>query len=405
MGYGRILPLITMICLLLSGGPINAGTREQAKRIHDRLAGVPPSEQTLNTMQTLLDSGSANDALNAALMATEHDAFYNVTLKNFAAAWTNRDQSVFVPLNDYIATVIGVVRDELDFRQVLYGDIIYTGDDALGLPAYANNNNLHYEAMENQGINLKSGLVQRVQSSITGLPTNAAAGVLTTRAGAQAFFIAGTNRAMLRFALLNYLGKDLEQLHDITRSPDRIRQDVSRSPGGDSRVFLNNCVGCHSGMDPMAQAFAYYNFNYDVANDPEGLNGQLEYNDVGETDPVTGTRVNAKYHINSNNFKYGFVTPDDRWDNYWRSGVNSLLGWDATLKGSGNGARSLGQELAHSRAFAEFQVIKIFRAVCLREPQDNIDRTQVATFTDSFITNNYNLKRAFAEVGLYCKGN
>ena len=48
---------------------------------------------------------------------------------------------------------------------------------------------------------------------------------------------------------------------DTTRPPDRIRQDVARSPGGDSRLFLNNCVGCHSGMDPMAQAFAYYNFN------------------------------------------------------------------------------------------------------------------------------------------------
>jgi hypothetical protein len=26
-------------------------------------------------------------------------------------------------------------------------------------------------------------------------------------------------------------------------------------------VFLNNCIACHSGMDPMAQAFAYYDFD------------------------------------------------------------------------------------------------------------------------------------------------
>ena len=84
---------------------------------------------------------------------------------------------------------------------------------------------------------------------------------MTTRAAAQAFFVAGTNRAMFRFTMMNHLCKDLEQVHDVTRPPDRIRQDVSRSPGGDSRVFLNNCVGCHSGMDPLAQAFAYYNFN------------------------------------------------------------------------------------------------------------------------------------------------
>ncbi len=50
-------------------------------------------------------------------------------------------------------------------------------------------------------------------------------------------------------------------IHDTSRPPDRIRQDVSRSPGGDSRVFNNNCIGCHSVMDSMAQAFAYYDFD------------------------------------------------------------------------------------------------------------------------------------------------
>ncbi len=65
---------------------------------------------------------------------------------------------------------------------------------------------------------------------------------------------------MFRFTLIAQLCNDMQTVEDITRPPDRIRQDVSRSPGGDSRVFLNSCIGCHSGMDPMAQAFAYYNF-------------------------------------------------------------------------------------------------------------------------------------------------
>ncbi|MGS2723070.1 hypothetical protein ACVBEJ_04940 [Porticoccus sp. GXU_MW_L64] len=382
----------------------HAGPREQAKRIHDRIAGVPPSELVLGNMAALLADADPTNDIDAALMATDNPEFYRVSLKNFAASWTNRDQSQFVDLNDYTATVIGLVRDELDFRQVLYGDIIYIGDPNLGLPAYAAGNNNHYEALENQGIDLQADLVQRTQSSVTGLPSDATAGVMTTRAGAQAFFIAGTNRAMLRFTLLNHLGRDLEQLQDSSRSPDRIRQDVSRSPGGDSRIFLNNCVSCHSGMDPLAQAFAYYNFSYDADNDPTGRNGQMVYNDLGATDPDTGTRVVAKYHINSNNFPFGYITPDDGWDNYWRTGVNSLLGWDSTLSGTGNGAKSLGMELAHSRAFAEYQVTKVFRAVCLREPGDSTDRSQVTTITNSFIANGHNLKRVWAEAALYCKG-
>ena len=400
----RTLSAVGLFSLLLASDDLLAGPREQAKRIHDRIAGVPPSAQTLNDMEALLATGNATDAMTAALMAADNPEFYRVTLKNFAASWTNRDQSQFVPFNDYTATVIGLVRDEADFRQVLYGDIIYIGDPALGLPAYANNNNNHYQAMEDQGVDLQAGLVQRTQSSVNGLPADATAGVMTTRAGAQAFFIAGTNRAMLRFTLLNHLGRDMEQLQDTTRSPDRIRQDVSRSPGGDSRIFLNNCIGCHNGMDPLAQAFAYYNFSYDANNDPTGLNGQLVYNGTGQTDPTTGTRVQAKYHINGNNFQQGYVTPDDGWDNYWRAGVNSLLGWDTSLTGSGSGAKSLGQELAHSRAFAEYQVTKVFRAMCLREPGDTADRTQVTTMTDSFIANGYNLKRVFAEAAIFCKG-
>lgn len=404
--------LLMLLLAVLSSNVVQAGAREQAKRIHDRIAGVPPSDspafdpsdqdnEMLDVMEDLISDGQAFDA---ALLATDNPNFYNVTLKNFAAPWTNRDQDIFVPLNDYIATVIGLVRDEVDFRQMLYGDVIYVGDNALGLPAYSNSDNNHYQAMEDQGVDLQSGLVSRLQSEVTGLPASATAGVITTRAAAKAFFIAGTNRAMLRFTLLNHLGHDLEQLQDVTRPADRIRQDVSRSPGGDSRIFLNNCVGCHSGMDPLAQAFAYYNYSYDVNADPEGVDGQIQYNDQGQTDPVTGTRVNAKYHINSTNFQYGFITPDDSWDNYWREGVNSLLGWDVDLQGSGSGAKSLGMELAHSRAFAEHQVTKVFRAVCLRDPGNAADRNEVTTATDSFAASGYNLKRVFAELAVYCMG-
>src|SRR6185312_6593220 len=157
-------------------------------------------------------------------------------------------------------------------------------------------------------------------------------------AAAQAFFIAGTNRAMFRFTLLNHLCRDMEQVHDTSRPPDRIRQDVSRSPGGDSRIFLNNCIGCHSGMDPMAQAFAYYDF--------DNTTQQLTY---------TAGLVQPKYLINSDNFKYGFVTPDNSWENRWRQGPNRALGWSSALPGSGQGAKSLGQELAASDAFSQCQ--------------------------------------------------
>ena len=384
-----------------------AGPVEQAKRIHDRIAGVPPTVEILERMANTIATGSGTELENAeqaAQLAIEHPDFYRTTLKNLVTPWTNRDFDIFAPLNDYTATVIGMVRDDRDFREVLTGDQLYVGDGSSGEPAYSAANNNHYEFLEQRGVDLAETLIAQPQSSLSGIPASAAAGVLTSRGASKAFFIAGTNRAMFRYTLVNHLCRDLEQVADTSRPPDRIRQDVTRSPGGDSRLFRNNCVGCHSGMDPMAQAFAYYNFAYDADSDPTGESGRLTYNDMGAIDPDTMTRVVAKYHINENNFPFGFVTPDDTWDNYWRSGRNRNLGWSSSLPGTGNGASSLAEELANSAAFAACQVDKVFAAVCLREPVDANDRAQLSAMTSSFVNSGYNLKQPFIESAAYCRG-
>ena len=368
-----------------------AGPREQARRIHDRLAGVPPTEAVLQAMEAEVDIGQPGTAIDAAYRAMEDPSFYNVTLKNFSAPWTNREENVFVPLNDYMATVIGMIRDDVPFNGLLSDDILYIGPGSL--PAYSNFNNDHYAQLEAQGVDMKNGLTRTTQSSVTGLPPSATSGIWTTRAAAEAFFVAGTNRAQFRFTMLNHLCNDMEQVHDVKPPPDRIRQDVSRSPGGDSRLFMNNCIGCHNGMDPLAGAFAYYNFNETT--------GSIEY--------TPGT-VQPKYFNNDTNFETGFRTTDDSWMNYWREGQNQFLGWDPTLPGAGTGAKSMGQELANSDAFASCQVKKVFRAVCLREPENASDRLQVSQMVSTFKGPNprtgspYSMKYAFAEAAAYCMG-
>ncbi|BBM01579.1 hypothetical protein [Microbulbifer sp. GL-2] len=399
----RVIQLTVVGAILGTGlwsGSALAAPQDQALQIHSRITGTVPSESVLLDMAEDIANG---DPTAAAYTAMQHDAFYNVTLKNLATPWTNEEQDVFAPLNDYSATVIGMVRDDMDFRQLLSANILYTGSVS-GLPGYSTSNNDHYEALEAGGYSLKDNLAQRSQSSLNGLPGDATAGVITSRAAAKAFFSAGTNRAMFRFTMLNHMCRDMEQVQDTSRPPDRIRQDVSRSPGGDSRVFQNNCVSCHSGMDPMAQAFAYYDYVYDADNDPQGESGTLDYNGAGDTDPETGSRVKAKNHINAANFPHGFQLPDDRWDNYWREGPNLHLGWSNALPGSGNGAKSLGEELANSRAFATCQVTKVFRQVCLREPEDSSDRTRIEAITDDFSNSDFNLKQVYADAAVYCAG-
>ena len=387
----NIGPITHLIVMLLLGialtVPAHAGYLEQARRLHDRLAGVPPTEDVLKDMADAIDPALPGNANTAAFMAMDNKNFYNVTLKNFAAPWTNRDQSVFVPLNDYIATVIGMIRDGVPFNTLLSHNITYVGEAGIVSAAPSATNNTHYEQLEANNINLRDKLEPAVQSEIQGIPPEAAAGVMTSRAAAEAFFIAGTNRAMFRFTMLNHFCTDMEQLHDPKLPPDRIRQDVSRSPGGDSRLYLNNCIGCHTGMDPMAQAFAYYNFDDET--------GALEY---------TAPNVQPKYFNNDLNFPQGFRTPDDKWDNYWRKGQNAYLGFDDALTGSGTGARSLGEELGNSDAFAACQVKKAFRAVCLRYPENQTDRDKVDDIVTTFRGTGYQMKQVFADAAVHCMG-
>ena len=394
---GRVpTPLRTLLCcgILAALGAASATqaapppTRDQAKRIYDRIAGVPATDAQLTQMT------AAADGVTAALIATNDSAFFNNTIRNLAMPWTNRDQTVFAPLNDYVATVVGMVRDNVPFNTLLSADILYVADSTVS-STYSPANNAMYQAMDDNDVDLQAHLVKTTQSAVTGVPAAATAGVLTTRAAAAAFFINGTNRAMFRFTMMNHLCSDLQTIMDTTRPPDRIRQDVTRSPGGDSSLFLNNCIGCHSGMDPMAQAFAYYNFsNTDTTT--ASTTGQIVY---------TAGQPQAKYFINNTNFPQGYITPDDHWDNRWRTGPNQLLGWDPTQTGSGAGAKALGQELEASAAFSSCQVTRVFKYVCFRAPSNAADRAQVTSMIASFQANSYSLRHVFAEAAVYCEGN
>lgn len=368
----KVLPLALLLPLLA-----HAISEDRARRIHDRLTGVPPTDAMLAVMV------AESDAKTAARFAIEggggepaQGGFYNATVKNWATPWTNESFNVGAPLNDYSATVIGFVRDDLNFRELLSSPVIYTGP---AYPASIKSSNQHYEALESSGSDLAAVLEQHPQTDVLGIAGDGVAGVMTTRAAARAFFIDGTNRAMFRFTLVNHLCMDLEQLKDSSYPADRIRQDISRSPGLDSTLFLTQCVGCHSGMDPMAQAFAYHEYEYPSDEDMPA-ESQESREEMGQLVYTPG-EVQGKYLINENNFKYGYVTPNDHWTNYWRLGANSArIGWDSSLLqegpdmainagySEGNGAASLGRELANTEAFASCQVKKAWQSVCGREP-------------------------------------
>ncbi len=379
-----------------------AAPQDQAKRIHDRLTGTPPSPAILSQMIMEIQKGTPK---NAAMIAMNQDNFYNVMLRNWFSRWSNAAEDPLVDLNDYISTSIGIIRDDRPFDQVLYDDVIYVGSDTLVstlnpdgtvatqriLRPYQPDNNNHFIDLGAQLINLanptdltaanrtrliplRQFLQRKQQSAVLGITDTA--GVLTSRAAGAAYFSAGTNRRAVRFALKNFLCMDMPQLQDSSVPDFRVRRDVDRAPGGDSRTYKTNCVGCHAGMDALGGAFARFDF----------ANNRVVY----------GAGVNAKMNKNGTIYPEGFVTTDDSWMNLWANGVNASLGWKGSL--TGNGANAFGRMLAQTDAFPTCMVRRVFQRVCLREPATQ-EADQLKRIAQDFAANGrFNMKELFASV-------
>jgi hypothetical protein len=387
--------LIVLTVFLVSQSSV-AGPREQAKFMNDRIVGTTISSADFETAVTLITNGQAEQA---AINMTERSDFYNIKLKAFFAPRTNESGSGLVEFNDYTATLIGMTRDDVPYTQALTGDIIYVGSAAANSGTYSHTDNEHYKSLHENRVDLSNGqmFTQTTQSGLAGTPLNsgATAGVMTTRAASQAFFVAGTNRAMTRFTTINYLCRDFEQLHDITRPHDRIRKDVSRN-----KPFLNDCNGCHAGLDGLSGAFAHYNYNTETE--------RLEYN---------AGAVQEKFGINAGVYKHGFTTVDDSWVNYWRVGQNSSLMFRASVADgvttnvdfghtSGSGAKSLGKEISSSKAFSACAVKQVFEDVCIRSGNSltTADNVEIERISGVFEATNYSYRQIWAQAALFCMG-
>ena len=266
---------------------------KKAIQLHNRITGVPPSPEIRDQMAEYIEQGVPTEA---ARLATENPYFYNLRLKQWAKRWGNTSMSQRVPLNDMVATVIGFTRDNIPFNQILYGDILYTGADGIeGIDDYASNSNEHYEDLEDNEIDLAANLIQRNQSALNGISDSA--GIITSRTFGEAYYSTGTNRRVTRFLFINFLCHDFESLHDITTPDINIRRDVERDPGSDSRVYKNQCVGCHAGQDGLGGAFAYFNW---------------------KSKKLTYTPGSVVAKINRNNlYPEGNMVTDDSWINLW----------------------------------------------------------------------------------------
>ena len=178
---------------------------------------MPPTGSVLTQVQTLAAAGNFS---GVATLAVQQPQFYNVTLRNLFAAESNRDNSVFVPLNDYIVTAIGMVHDDVNYSTALSADILYTLKGVS--PAASASNNNHYQAADTAVTDISANLVATQQTTAYGYSAASVAGLITTRAGAIQHFDAGTNRRGYNLNIINQTCHQMEQVMDTSLPSDRI---------------------------------------------------------------------------------------------------------------------------------------------------------------------------------------
>lgn len=357
--------------------------RQKAWVIHNRVAGAPPTPAVLNMMEQDLIAGNTEMAVSRAF---NHPNFLAVVMKNWFKPWANVEQSTEVQLNDFVALAVGMVRDNRPFRDILSADMLYTGNKTVmtTIADYANNNNDHFRDIENNfSTTWPTNLMPVVQSTTSGTAAAGVAGAISTRAFGEAYFSAGTNRRMTRYLFKNFLCKDFEQVHDVTIPDYRVRRDVERNPGNDSRTYKNKCVGCHAGQDALGGAWAFYNF-------------------TGGRNNYTAGQVQGKMNQNGNFYPDGYVTTNDSWINLWASGQNASLGWDPGTPTRGNGAAALGRMLANSRAFGECMASRAFELFCMHKPKAEDHDTIQELATEFMGTHNYDMKKLFTSTLTKC---
>jgi hypothetical protein len=380
----------------------------RAQDIYSRLTGVktPIVNPLLAQMAAKI---SASDPLAAAALVTENTSdsnFYNITVRDFGAKMSNRDETINTPLNDFTATIVGFVRDELNAQRLLYDDIVYMADPTkAAVPSnpeldYIKSNN-HYETLGNERFDLKKVLTATTQNIFNGTTVVAnptPAGLLTSRQWLSAHAIAGTNRRPVEYTLREFLCTPIEKIADSTGPDNVIGRDVDRFPGGSHTKFTTTCRACHTIMDGFRGAFAHLTFSNGVVKhgfvNPPAKDPTEEASTYGMAqNPIY---ITEKVNHNETVFPGGRIITDDSWTNNAIYGANATtFAWQKT---SGNGIKEFGQLIAGSQAFPKCMARRVFQSVCKRDPAASDEPMLSSVATEFSTTRNYNLKYLFQKI-------
>lgn len=359
---------ISLLLLLNVFSAVNAAGVEvgQASLIYYRITNkiLRPNSPGYAQMSNFVASGQL---FEAGMFAANEDSFIDSTVRLWASNLLLPEGDPNLELNDSLAFVMGIARDDEDARTLLTGNFIYGGDPRLGDARPSTANSRVFEILEHDSRKLKK-LLHRYQPQWQVSGANDAAGILTTRWWASRnYLIAATNRRAVVSAMNSFMCMPIDGWKRPNLPTYRIRQDIDRFPQGDARIFQTDCRTCHSAMDGLAGAFSKITF------DDRLILRWLP-------------QVGGNYLQNADIYPDGYVTTDDSWVNFLRD--DPAFGWVGPSEG--RGIRSLGQLIANSKAFPRCMVQRAFKSICRKD--FDLASPEVQDLADQFVDDGYKIR-------------
>ncbi len=365
--------------------------------IYKRLTGLTPSlsDSFYLNFKKLMQNDKREEALG---LLTKSSFFYNNILREVSSLILTADEQTRVKYNDALALIEYIVKNDKDAREILTANYLYVPRFASLGSDYDGKSNLLFEMADEVFVNKDGYFYKRSPQwpdNIFSLRTTneqiqvssrsdvnfdiEESGILTTRAWAEIYYKAGTNRRAVKGSFQAFICTPIEQWRDGEQPLYRIRRDIDRSPGKNPLTFRQECQKCHAPMDALAGAFAKVSFE-NLGNNQESL---IFHEDVA-----------AKYNQNTEVYPEGYVTTDSSWLNFATENHNKKFGWTGPVEGEG--IKEYAAMLSRSYGFRACLVKRVYKKLC-REDLTLTDE-KVKALAKNFQDDSYNLRKLFQRV-------
>lgn len=457
----KILIVLFVLATSFDSPAQGKSSRQLARKLYISLAGVTPTSAELDTLEAKITARqyteAARDIIDQRAGIKNNGSFYGSTVKDMVTPWTNKQKTTLAPLNDMSATIIGWVRDEKKFNEILYRDTVYK---ALGLTF--SQLEIKTRAVGN-GLTICSAYIAdpspfRITHPDTATPnetdrtkwkcrpTKLTSQQITDNTTINALYLPSIDE-VIETNLINTTNEHYEsiskQAFDLSAPGVLAHVTQMTKLHGNSRAIAGlmstrayGTAYLYAGTNRAPVAFAMEHFlckpmeslndtsisdfrnRRDVDRSPGGTSEIYKNRCVGchaGMDALAGAfayydYANGKVLYNAGKvapkmnhnvtFNEGFVTMSDSWINLWDQGQNATLKWGPT--NSGEGARSFGMLLSETEAFHSCMSKQVYEKVCARKATSDQDKARIFSLTETYKGSNFNMKNLFINAAVMC---